>query len=326
MRRLSGLLLLAVLVSACGGPGTPPSKPTPIPPTPTSAPESLECPPFSVFALPVPLPVPVPVPGANVRGSPSPISPLARDLDRALEQAWREAEPSPPQRRCFFEIQAEGEAGVFVVYEFPSEPASDFADRLSAALRKQGIEASPMTVAMPGMVMAMLELRAPDRFEGGLLRMQRMAWAWAAPPGEAGEEATPTPAPAETAAPPEPTRAPPTVQPTGLAQEVDESLRPALEKALGVRLQLRDFTVMTMGPGSSTVFLFYAPKGALSWQGREEQVRQALTQLGLQVMVMGSPEGLDALITGGTLVGRTASGGTIHILSDRVEVNVFLQQ
>ena len=254
------------------------------------------------------------------------MSPLAQDLGRALEQAWREAEPSLPQRRCFFETQAKGRVGVLVVYRFPSEPASDLGNRLTVALQKQGIEASPMTMAMPGVVMVMLELRAPGRFEGGLLRMQRMAWAWATPPDEAGEGAGPEPAPTGTAGPRDPTRVPATVQPTGLAQEVDKSLGPALEKVLGVRLQLREFTVMTMGPASSAVQLFYAPEGKPSWQGQEEQVQQALAQLGLQTLVRGSPEGLDVLVTGGKLAGQTATGGTIQVTSQRVEVNVLFQR
>lgn len=316
------VMLLAGL-TACGGRGGGAPQPTPTATRPQAGPAGLECPSFAAFGgLPIPLPAPIPVPGADVRGSPSPVSPLARAMDETLRSAFGSAGFPNPRRSCFFEIRVEERAGAFGIYEFPSPPGTDAGERLRAALQGLRVEATATTVTAPGGAMAMLELKYPDKSEGGLLLIGTMAWSWVAPSPE--EATVPT---VEASSPPPPAletpEAPPTVQPTGLAQEVDAVLRPALEGALETRLQLTDFAVVSMG-AASQVHLQYHPEGTLALAGRGERLRQALGRIGLSgVMTAETPEGLTVVISEGKLADRSVQGG-ITIRADQVEVGFVL--
>lgn len=324
-----GLSLLGLGI-ACRRPA--PSSPTPPPvpsPTEVSTPSTLECPSFSAFGgLPIPLPAPVPLPGADVRGSPSPSSDLARRMDQILRQAFSGSGLADPRRSCFFEVRAEGKTSVLGIYEFPSPPGADAGDRLKEALERQGVEAESMALTSPGGAMVWIGLKYPEGQVGGLLLMERMGWGWimpaeAVPASPEAPEATEAIVPTPTAGP---TEAPPTVQPTGLAQEVDAVLRPALERALEVRLRMTDFMVLSMGE-TTQVNLTYAPEAAISLSGRGERLREELGRIGLsEISTVESPGGIVVSMNKGTVAGRslqTGAGMIIH--PNGVEVYLTLR-
>ncbi|HXF68408.1 MAG TPA: hypothetical protein VNK89_01250 [Thermoflexus sp.] len=318
-------LALALLVVAFMGGCIPSPLPRPAEhtatPIPPGGPSGLECPSFTAFGgLPIPLPIPVPVPGADVQGSPSPVSSLARAMDEALRRAFQQA-ALRPQYVCFFEIRIEGQSGAFAVYQFSAELGPEAGNRLAEALRGQGIRVGePGTLTSPGGSILWMELGFPDGAGGGLLGMRNMIWAWVAPEVRGAVEETPEPT-SYAPPPPAPTEAPPTVQPAGLAQDADAALRPALEKALGVRLNLTDFAAI--GGAGTLVFLTYRPEGTFSLADRGDRLQQELTRVGLSISaIMVSEDEIGIFIQGGRLGDRIVNTGTISVKLDSVGVTL----
>ncbi len=86
---------------------------------------------------------------------------------------------------------------------------------------------------------------------------------WAIPAAEVGPPVSPTLDPSPVPSRLEPTTTPTAVRPTGLAQVVDEAFRASLERGLGVRLDLADFSAINTGPASQT-HLVYRPGEEIS--------------------------------------------------------------
>lgn len=296
-------------------------------PAPTATPSVEECPTFTAFGrLPVALPIPVPLPGPHVRGSPSPISPLARTMDRTLREAFRQVGLLNPRFSCFFEIQSEGRIGSFVVYDF-AEVTGAAMDGLADALRQGGVQVeTPSKITSPAGSLLVMGLKYPDGSDGGLMLMGTVVWGWAVPAAEVKPAPSPTPGPSPTPSRLEPTATPTAVRLTGLAQTVDEALRPSLERSLGVRLNPADFATITMGPASQ-VHLAYRPAAEISLAGRAEALRQELSRLGLAgVTAVEAPGGITVSFSGGQLAGRAVvGGGGVTVGPTAVEVFIVLQ-
>lgn len=151
--------------------------------------------------------------------------------------------------------------------------------------------------------------------------LQNMIWAWATERAGPIETVEPTQTPGTAPEPsPAPTEAPPTVQPVGLAQEVDAALRPALEKALGVQLALEDFATLTAG-GAIQASLSYRPDRAIAYAERVDRLQSELTRVGLTIAAtVSTPDQLTLAVQGGRLGNRVVAGGGINIRAEGVEV------
>ncbi len=247
-------------------------------------------------------------------------------MDQTLRQAFSGAGLADPRRSCFFEVRAEGETSVLGIYEFPAPPGAEAGDRLREALERQGVEAESMALPSPGGAVVWVGWKYPGGQEGGLLILETMGWGWIGPAGvgpaspeapEATEAIVPTPTP-------EPTAAPPTVQPTGLAQEIDTILRPALERALEGRLHVTDFAAVSMEKVSQ-LLLAYAPEAAISLSGRGERLQEELERIGFSgITFMEMPDTIVISIGGGSVGGRSLqSGGGIVVSQGRIEVQLI---
>lgn len=212
----------------------------------------------------------------SLEGAGSPTSALAKDLGGLFDSVLADAGGGDVSARCFYEVQVGEGQGVWVAFELSQRNLpSDFVERIESDLVSKGAEVGGVFSASAGDQNMIVIGKFPpgmDSALGGLvLIVGNMAFVVT---GIGDSASSSAPEPESTTPVPTLPFAGPLIPPSAMADAIDEAIKPSVEEALGVTLDL-EISIAT-GPSGSSMSYRIEGEPAVNIEDALTQVLEAM--------------------------------------------------